>query len=146
MRARHALARLPGVMAVEPQRTVAVRVRSGYRERYLGLTGVPPDPRLKHIVDRDGRRIQMPASGVVMSQILASVLGVGTGDSVTLEVLEGGRPVRQVLVTGLVDDTMGLAMYMEIERAPSPDEGGRRRVRRAPADRSRAARRRCRGR
>jgi putative ABC transport system permease protein len=113
--ARHALARLPGVMAVEPQRTVAVRVRSGYRERYLGLTGVPPNSRMKHIVDRDGRRLQMPASGVVMSQILADVLGVGTGDSVTLDVLEGVRPVRQVLVTGLVDDTMGLAMYMELD-------------------------------
>ncbi len=112
--ARHALARLPGVMAVEPQRTVAVRVRSGSRERYLGLTGVSPDSRMKHIVDRDGRRMQMPASGVVMSQILADVLGVGTGDSVALEVLEGVRPVRQVLVTGLVDDTMGLAMYMEL--------------------------------
>jgi putative ABC transport system permease protein len=112
--ARHALARLPGVMAVEPQRTVAVRVRSGYRERYLGVTGVAADSRMKHIVDRDGRRMQMPGSGVVMSQILGDVLGVGTGDSVTLEVLEGARPVRQVLVTGLVDDTMGLAMYMEV--------------------------------
>jgi putative ABC transport system permease protein len=50
---------------------------------------------------------------VVMSQILGDVLGVGRGDSVRLEVLEGARPVRQVLVTGLVDDTMGLAMYME---------------------------------
>jgi putative ABC transport system permease protein len=114
--ARHALARLPGVIAVEPQRAVAVRVRSGYRERYLALTGVPRNPRLRHIVDRDGRGIRMPASGVVMSQILAEVLGVRPGDSVTLDVLEGVRPVRQVPVTGLVDDTMGLAMYMEIEQ------------------------------
>ena len=52
--ARHALARLPGVVAVEPQRSVAVRVRSGHRERYLSLTGVPPAPRFKRIVDRDG--------------------------------------------------------------------------------------------
>jgi putative ABC transport system permease protein len=112
--ARHALARLPGVIAVEPQRTVAIRVRSGYRERYLGLTGMPANPGLKRIVDRDGGEIQMPASGVVMSQILADVLGVRPGDSVILDVLEGVRPVRQVTITGLVDDTMGLAMYMEI--------------------------------
>jgi putative ABC transport system permease protein len=112
--ARHALARLPGVVAVEPQRTVAVRVRSGYRERYLGLTGVPPDSRFKRIVDRDGRTILMPASGVVMSQILAEVLGVAPGGEVTIEVLEGVRPVRQVTVTALVDDTMGLAMYMDL--------------------------------
>ena len=53
--ARYALARLPGVIAVEPQRTVAARVRAGHRERYLAITGVPPDPRFKRIVDRDGR-------------------------------------------------------------------------------------------
>ena len=113
-KARHALARLPGVLAVEAQRSVAVRVRSGHRERYLSLVGVPPIPRFKLIVDRDGRRIRIPASGVVLSQILADVLGVVRGDSITLEVLEGARPVRQVSVTGLVDDTMGLAMYMEL--------------------------------
>ena len=113
--ARHALARLPGVIAVEPQRSVAVRVRSGYRERYLSLTGVPPNPRFRPIVDRDGGRVQMPASGVVLSKILADVLGVTPGDTVTLEVLEGLRPVRQVEVAGLVDDTMGLAMYMELD-------------------------------
>ena len=33
--ARIALARLPGVVAVEPQRSVAVRVRAGHRERYV---------------------------------------------------------------------------------------------------------------
>jgi putative ABC transport system permease protein len=112
--ARHALARLPGVVSVEPQRSVAVRVRSGHHQRYLSLTGVPPDPRFRLIVDRDGKALRMPASGVVLSQILADVLGVAMGDTVTVEVLEGARPVQQVEVAGLVDDTMGLAMYMEL--------------------------------
>ena len=112
--ARHALARLPGVVSVEPQRSVAVRVRSGHHQRYLSLTGVPPEPRFKLIVDRDGKALRMPASGVVLSQILGDVLGVALGDTVTVEVLEGARPVRQVEVSGLVDDTMGLAMYMDL--------------------------------
>ncbi len=42
------------------------RVRSGHRERYVSLTGVPPNPRFKRIVDRDGQTIQMPPSGVVL--------------------------------------------------------------------------------
>jgi putative ABC transport system permease protein len=112
--ARHALARLPGVVAVEPQRSVAVRVRSGHRERYLSIVGVPPDSRFRRIVDRDGRAIQMPASGVVMSQMLAEVLGVAPGDEVTLEVLEGVRPVHRVPVAGQVDDILGLSVYMDL--------------------------------
>src|SRR5690606_37056882 len=66
--ARYALARLPGVMAVEPQRTVAARVRAGHRQRYLAITGVPANARFKRIVDRDGRAIRMPPSGVVFSK------------------------------------------------------------------------------
>jgi len=113
--ARLALARLPGVVAVEPQRSVAVRVRAGYRERYVALTGVSPDSRLRRVVDQDGRAIHMPAGGVVLSKMLGEVLGVRPGDRVRVEVLEGVRPELDVAVAGLVDDTMGLSMYMELD-------------------------------
>ena len=45
----------------------------------------------------------------------ADVLGVTPATASRLEVLEGARPVRQVSVAGLVDDTMGLAMYMDLD-------------------------------
>jgi putative ABC transport system permease protein len=113
--ARHELARLPGVLAVEPIRNVPVRVRSGHRERYLfgGITGVPPNARLRRIVHRDGRAIGLPPAGLVMSAMLGRVLDVAAGDTVTVEVLEGHRPVRDVEVVGLVDDILGLEAYMD---------------------------------
>jgi putative ABC transport system permease protein len=109
----HELARLPGVLAVEPQRAVAVRIRSGHRERYLSVTGVPPSPRFKRIVNRYGRPARLPPSGVVLSQLLGAVLGVRPGDTITLEVLEGHRPTVDVPVAGLVDDILGLSAYMD---------------------------------
>jgi putative ABC transport system permease protein len=113
--ARHELARLPGVLAVEPIRSVPVRVRSGHRQRYLfnGITAMPPTPRFRRIIHRDGRSITPPPSGLVMSAMLAGVLDVGPGDTVALEVLEGHRPIRDVQVTGVVDDILGLEAYME---------------------------------
>jgi putative ABC transport system permease protein len=113
--ARLALARLPGVVSVEPQRSVAVRVRAGFRERYVALTGVSPDSRLRRIVDQDGHAIEIPVGGVVLSKMLGQILGVRPGDPVRVEALEGLRPVRDLLVGGLVDDTMGLSMYMDLE-------------------------------
>jgi putative ABC transport system permease protein len=50
----------------------------------------------------------------VLSLMLARALGVVPGDTVTLEVLEGHRPVREVEVTGLVDDILGLSAYMDL--------------------------------
>ena len=99
--ARHALRRLPGVVAVEPQRVVAARLRSGHRQRYVAITGVQEVPRLRRIVTRDGVAVRLPPSGVVLSQMLA-------------DVLEGHRPVRDVEVTGLVDDILGLSAYMDL--------------------------------
>ena len=113
--ARHALARLPGVIAVEPQRSVAVRVRAGHRERYLAITGVTRVPRFRRIVNRNGEPIRLPPGGVVLSLTLANVLGVRPGDMVTLDVLEGVRPTRRIEVSGLVDDLLGLSAYMDID-------------------------------
>jgi putative ABC transport system permease protein len=111
--ARYALTHLPGVVAVEPVRTIAARIRAGHRQRYLSITGVSPDARLRRIVDRDGREMRMPPSGVVISKTLADALGIGAGATVTIEALEGARPARDVAVTGLVDDVLGLSVYMD---------------------------------
>jgi putative ABC transport system permease protein len=43
------------------------------------------------------------------------VLGAGAGDVVTVEVLDGRRPVRQIPVVGIVEEYMGTAAYMEID-------------------------------
>lgn len=110
--AAYELQRLPGVMAVEPTRAVPVRIHAGYRERYLAVSGITETQRLRRIVDRNGRPVRLPPSGVVLSAVLAQVLGVGYGDTVTLDVLEGHRPVLDVPVTGIVDDIMGLSAYM----------------------------------
>ncbi|ODS54682.1 MAG: hypothetical protein ABS36_10985 [Acidobacteria bacterium SCN 69-37] len=112
--ARYALARLPGVLQVEPQRVVAVRLRAGHVQRTLALTGLPAIPGLKRPMDRHGRPVQPHGDGIVLSAILGNVLGVGPGDEVTVEVLEGRQSVRRVIVDGLVDDVLGTSAYMEL--------------------------------
>jgi putative ABC transport system permease protein len=112
---RHALAHLPGVIAVEPQRVVPARIRAGHRHRNIAITGVLPDARLRRIVDRQGLAVSLPPAGLVLSRLLAEVIGVTPGDTVTIEVLEGHRPVRQQPVVGLVDDVLGLSAYIDIE-------------------------------
>lgn len=50
-----------------------------------------------------------------MSEKLAELLGVKVNDMVTVEVLEGERPVREVPVTSLVADYAGTNAYMNIQ-------------------------------
>jgi putative ABC transport system permease protein len=111
---RHAVADLPGVLVAEPQRLVPARLRAGARERTLAITGVPTTPELRRIVDLRGDVVALPAGGVLLSSVLADVLGVRPGDEITAEVLEAHQPVLRLRVTGVVDDTFGISAYMEI--------------------------------
>ena len=112
--ARHAVAHLPGVIGLEPRRTVPVRIRSGHRERTLPIIGLPATPELMRPIDRDQDVIRPAAEGLTLSAILARALGVRPGDAVSVEVLEGARLVRTLPVAGLVDDIFGISAYMEI--------------------------------
>jgi putative ABC transport system permease protein len=114
-RAAYAVQRLPGVLEMEPMRTVPVRLRAGHRSRTLAITGLPPDPQLNRVIDRRKGPVSLPGEGLVLSKMLAETLDVSPGQLLQVEVLEGARPVRDVPVAALVDDTMGLQAYMHID-------------------------------
>jgi len=112
--ALHALAHLPGVLRAEPFRAVAVRFRHGPRVYRSALQGVEPGGELRRIVDADFRPRAAPPEGLLLTAYLARKLGVRVGDRVTVEVLEGERPVREVPVAGVVDEMIGMSAYMEL--------------------------------
>jgi putative ABC transport system permease protein len=114
-RAMSSVEHLPGVMDVEPVRSVPVRLRAGHRSRTLAITGLPETPRLNRIVSRNGQVMSLPADGLVLSTMLGRILDVSPGDLIQVEVLEGMRFVRQVPVVTLVDDSIGLQAYMRID-------------------------------
>jgi putative ABC transport system permease protein len=113
-RALHEVEGFPGVLSVEPFRSVPARLRFGHRQRQVAISGLKDNPSLNRIVDVSGDVVGLPPEGIVLSGTLARILGATAGDTVTLEALEGTRPVRDVVVSQLVEDLMGLSAYMEI--------------------------------
>jgi putative ABC transport system permease protein len=107
--------RLPGVLAIEPMRVVPVRLRAGHRSRQIGISGLTPGPRLQRVVNTSGAAVELPPAGLVLSRALADILEIQAGDAIDVEVLEGRRPVRRVLVLGLVDEYLGIAAYMTLD-------------------------------
>ncbi|MEZ5419794.1 MAG: ABC transporter permease [Vicinamibacterales bacterium] len=111
----HAVARLPGVSLVEPQRAVPARLRVEHRHRTLAVTGLAAGADLQRIVARDGTVVTPPPDGLVLSKMLGQVLEVEAGGLVHVEVLEGARPTLVVPVAGLVDDSLGVQAYMQLD-------------------------------
>jgi putative ABC transport system permease protein len=91
---------LPGVQRTEAFRAVAVRMRHGHWSRRVGITGLSSPEGLFRLVDDGEQTVKLPHASV--------------GDTITVEVLEGERPVREVPVAGTVNDYTGTAAYMHI--------------------------------
>ncbi|HQR24788.1 MAG TPA: FtsX-like permease family protein [Steroidobacteraceae bacterium] len=108
------LARLPGVMTIEPMRSVAAKIRAGWREEREAIQGLPANQALYRVYDATGRALVLPQEGVVISTMLAKLLDVRVGDSITVEVLEGRRPVFEVPVVDTFETYIGSPAYMEI--------------------------------
>ncbi len=113
-RARHELAQLAGVLRVEPYREVAARLRLGHRSRLVSVLGLAPRGELRRPVDAQLHPVELPPDGLVLNTKLAEILAAHPGDVVTVEVLEGARPVRQVAVAALADEPVGLGVYMDV--------------------------------
>jgi putative ABC transport system permease protein len=56
--------------------------------------------------------VELPRSGALLTRTLAEILGVGPGDEVSFEPLEGDRRVRSVRIAGLVDEMFGIQIHM----------------------------------
>jgi len=106
-RARWELASIAGVRRIEPFRVTPVRLRHTHLSKRTSLLGIEPGAQLQGLVDRHLVRREVPRGGVVLSRILATQLGVRTGDTLTVEVLEGKRGTHRLVVASLSDDLVG---------------------------------------
>ncbi len=110
---RHELLRLPGVLGAETYRSVPVRLSAGHRSRRTALLGLEGSGEMRRLLGRSLAPVALPPEGVLLTTKLGDILGVSPGDTLTVAVLEGARPVRRVAVAGLVDELFGLSAYMD---------------------------------
>ena len=110
-----ALAALPGVRDVQYHSIVQVRVRAGHRERVVPLVAHSPRHSLRPILDIDGREVRIERGQVLVTDMLAKVLGVTPGDTVLVEPLQGERTPRPLRLTHTVSELVALWIHMPEE-------------------------------
>lgn len=112
-RGLYAIAHFPGVLFAEGSRAVPVRLRAGHLTYLTAISGLPETAELRQTLDAKQHPITIPPDGVLLTDRLAQKLGLHPGDHVQVEVLEGKRIKKDVLVTGVVNDLLGLSVYMD---------------------------------
>ncbi|MFA6156556.1 ABC transporter permease [Mesorhizobium sp.] len=111
--ALYELRAIPGVLEAEVQRIVPITLRAGHRAYRTSATGLDSGSELKVLRDSALRPIAVPSDGIMLSRTIARQLDLKAGDSVTIEVLEGSRAVREVTVRRISDDILGASVTME---------------------------------
>ncbi|QDT11761.1 ABC transporter permease [Planctomycetes bacterium K23_9] len=89
----HDVAHLPGVFAVEPYRTVPVRLRNKTRTRRVGLMGLDTNPDLYRILNDQQQPVSFPVhDGLTVSQKMAELLDAKLGDEIWIDILDRRQP------------------------------------------------------
>jgi putative ABC transport system permease protein len=109
------LLRLPGVEYGEAFRSVPVRLRYEQRSYRTAIQGLQSDSRLYRLLDADLVPLVLPAEGLLLTDYLADLLGAKVGDTLTVETLEGARPIRQVRLAGVNSQLLGVSASMRIQ-------------------------------
>jgi putative ABC transport system permease protein len=113
---KYAVAHEPGVSKVEPLLEVPASLRNGWMKKEVALMGLSKDSTLYNILDKNGRRLEVPDHGVLLSEHLAKSLNVKVGDTIYVE-----SPLRRetlsqkgenLLVQGVVPQYVGLNAFM----------------------------------
>jgi putative ABC transport system permease protein len=83
----------------------------------LAVTGLEPGSELQRVLDmRRCSRCHIPAEGILLTEYLArEILDIRPGELLTIEVLEGRRPVLEVPVAGTTREYLGVNAYMSRE-------------------------------
>lgn len=113
-RALRELQHYPGVLTVEGYRSVPIKMTHLQRHQQTALLGFPAHSRMHLLLDKDQNPIPYPTEGLVLSKLLAEQLAVKPGDTVSIAVLEGKRQHWRQAVTGIVDEWVGFAAYMNL--------------------------------
>ena len=107
--------RLPGVLQAESKQYYPATLRNGHLSKRVAIESSRPSPDLSRVIDSDGRVVNPPANGIMLSDRLASELNVWAGDTVTVDFLSGRRESHEILVAGTVTQYLGLGAYMDME-------------------------------
>jgi putative ABC transport system permease protein len=113
-RSLYELRGMEGVTYGEPFRAVPVRLRFQHRSYRTAIQGLETGGSLQHLLNEKLEEVVIPSTGIVLSDHLGKILGVQEGDILTVEALEGSRPVLKIPVVRLVSQFIGVSAYMEL--------------------------------
>ena len=107
----HEVRALPGVWAFQSFHAIPVSLQAPRAARKISVLALGDEAPLVRLVDQQERPVELPPEGLVVSDKLASILGVQPGDWLEMIALEGNRTRRPIQVSRIITEYGGLNAY-----------------------------------
>ena len=100
---------------IEPKTEIPFELRNGWKKKVVGVIGLPRDTVFYHFKSLDGHEINLPKSGIVLSENLAKSLNVNVGDEILIKNFLPDKEDKLMRVKGITVQYLGANAYMDIE-------------------------------
>lgn len=114
-KALYELKGMQGVAHAEVFRSAPVRLKHKHRLYKTSLSGINPSNKLHYLLNTSLKPIAIPPDGIILTDYLAALMDISPGDIISVEVLEGNRPIYKAPVAGIVKEYIGVGGYMHID-------------------------------
>ena len=110
------LAAFPGVTDVEALAEIPATLKKNWLEKDVSILGIPGNSGLYRILDKNGRQIQPPKEGLLLSERLAALLeaDIGTKLNIDTPLINDWDP-KELEVVGIIPQYVGMGAYMELD-------------------------------
>lgn len=90
------------------------KLANGNKNKSANIIGLAKDTRFYSFQDSNGKAIDVPDNGILLSENLAYSLNVKVGNTVRIESFLPDKPDVYIPVKGIIHQTLGMNGYMEI--------------------------------
>jgi putative ABC transport system permease protein len=113
------LAHEPGISKIEPLLEIPASLKNQWLKKEVVIMGLPQDATLYNVLDQGGKKVPVPKNGILLSERLANLLQVKTGDSILIESPLARESISKedqfLTVEGVIPQYVGLNAFMDIE-------------------------------
>lgn len=107
-----ALLGVKGIEKVEPYDEFPFEVSKGWKTKVVNVVGLQEDTAFYNLKDEEGRTLEIPQEGILISESLSRILDAKVGDQLVFKSFIPGRKDRAYQVMGLVQQSLGTNVYM----------------------------------
>lgn len=100
---------------VEPKIEFPFELKNGRKSKIVNIIGLEKDTVFYGFKDLNGRKVNIPSNGIIISSNLATALNVGKNDKIQILSFIPDREDVYVKVIDIIDQNLGINGYMNID-------------------------------